>query len=259
MKAAPWVLLSLFPALLAVHLPAPGQDKKKPEKKAEPRVTVVIPLGAAPGKTSNLTVRGFQLDTATALRFETVKAAVKIVSKGKAPVPDKNPDKVGDTQLVVEVMLPADVSDGPLPFTVATPAGVTKPHALLIESKRPVIPEKEPNDGFRQAQPIQIPQVIEGVIERSRDVDVFRFEGKSGQRLRLEVLAGHHGSALDSILTLYDARGQEIASGDDADGSLDSRIEVRLSRDGTYYIGLIDAHDTGGPVHVYRLAVHPGK
>ncbi len=256
MKARPFLFCCWVTVLLlGAALLAGGQDKKQPEKKAEPRVTVVIPLGAAPGQTSQLTVRGFQLDSASALRFQTVKAAVKIVSKGKAPVPDKNPEKVGDTQLVVEVSLPADVPDGPLPFTVVTPAGQTKPHALLIETKLPVIGEKEPNEGFRQAQPIQVPQVVEGAIERPRDVDVFRIEGKAGQRLRLEVLAARYGSALDSLLTLYDADGREVARNDDADGSLDSRIEVRLPRDGTYYIGLIDAHDTGSPVHVYRLVV----
>jgi hypothetical protein len=233
--------------------PLSSQDKKKPEKKAAPRVTVVIPLGAVPGKTSKLTVRGLRLDGASELRFGSVNAAVKILSKGKAPVPDKNPDKVGDTQLVVEVKLPANVPDGELPFTVVTPAGETKPHALLIESKLSPLPEKEPNEGFRQAQPIQIPQIVEGAIAQPRDVDVFRFEAKAGQRVRLELLAARHGSALDSILSLYDAGGREIASSDDAEGSLDSILEVRLPRDGTYYLGLIDAHDTGGPVHVYRL------
>ncbi len=252
-----FLLLSSLCLCVSVVSPPPNcaQDKKKPEQKADPRVTVVIPLGAAPGKTSKLTIRGLQLEGASAVRFDTVKATGKILSKGQAPVPDKNPDKVGDTQLVVEVTLPADLPDGPLPFTVVTPGGETKPHALLIESKLPVIPEKEPNEGFRQAQRIQVPQVVEGVIERPRDVDVFRFEGKAGQRLRLEVLAARYGSALDSILTLYDADGREIASNDDSGGSLDSRFVVRLPREGTYYLGLIDAHDTGSPVHVYRLVV----
>ena len=33
------------------------------------------------------------------------------------------------------------------------------------------------------------------------------------------------------------------------------RSPHKLPRDGTYYIVLIDAHDLGGPSHVYRLLV----
>ena len=239
--------------------PSSGQDKKKPDKKAEPKVLVVIPLGAAPGKTTRVTIRGLRLETATAVNFPTAKATIKIVSKGKAAVPDKNPEKVGDTQIVAEVTLPADVPGGTLPFTVLTPAGETKSHPLLIETVLPVIAEKEPNEGFRQAQPIRIPQVVDGLIERPKDVDVFRLEGKAGQRLVCEVHAARHGSALDSILTLYDAEGQQLALNDDFGGSLDSRLEVTLPRDGGYFLSLIDAHDTGGPAHVYRLVVRATK
>src|SRR5262245_2695468 len=121
------LLLSSLCLCVSVVNPPPNlaQDRKKPEKTPDPRVTVVIPLGAAPGKASKLTIRGLQLDSATAVRFNTDKASVKILTKGTASVPDKNPDKVGDTQLVVEVTLPADVPDGPLSFTVVTPGGDT--------------------------------------------------------------------------------------------------------------------------------------
>ena len=61
------------------------------------------------------------------------------------------------------------------------------------------------------------------------------------------------------MLTLYDANGERVAGNDDGpDGfGLDSLLEVTLSRDGAYYLSLIDAHDTGGPTHVYRLVVSP--
>jgi hypothetical protein len=257
------VLLAVAAALLAAHCAAPprglAQGKKKEPKKVEPRVAMVIPLGASPGKTTKLTVRGLLLDRASALRFTDPKVTAKILSKGKAPVPDKNPDKVGDTQLVAEVALPADLPGEPLSFVVVTAAGETKPHPILVETSLPVLAEKEPNDGFRQAQPIPVPVAVDGVIERPRDVDVFRFEGKAGQKLLLEVLAARHGSGLDSILTVYDADGREVGCNDDSEGSVDSRLEVTLPREGIYYASLIDAHDQGGPEHVYRLIVRVRK
>jgi hypothetical protein len=236
-----------------------AQDKKKAPKKDEPQVVMAIPLGVSPGKTTRVTLRGFKLDTAKELRFPDPKVTAKILSKGKALVPDKNPDKVGDTQLVAEITLPEGLPGEPLPVVVVTPSGESKPHALLVETALPVLAEKEPNDGFRQAQPIPVPSAVDGQIERPRDVDVFRIEGRAGQRLLLEVLAARHGSALDSILTVYDAAGREIASNDDSEGSVDSRLEVTLPRDGPYYVSLIDAHDQGGPAHVYRLIVRLRK
>src|SRR5262245_46797522 len=257
------ISLSVFSWLTLLGLTSPrpglGQGKKKEPKKVEPRVAMVIPLGASPGKTTKLTVRGLQLDKASSLRFTDPKVTARILSKGKAPVPDKNPDKVGDTQLVAEVALPADLPGEPLSFVVVTAAGETKPHQILVETSLPVLAEKEPNDGFRQAQPIPVPVAVDEVIERPRDVDVFRFEGKAGQKVLLEVLAARHGSGLDSILTVYDADGREVGCNDDSEGSVDSRLEVTLLRDGVYYASLIDAHDQGGPEHVYRLIVRARK
>ena len=231
-------------------------DEKKPEKKDAPRVIVAAPLGIVPGVATPVTVRGVKLDTATAVRFTDSKATAKLLGKGKAPLgKDQDPARFGDTQVEVEVTLPPGSGPDAGSFVVVTPAGESEPHQLLVETALPVVAEKEPNNGFAQAQPIAVPQVVDGRIQQPQDVDVFRFEGKAGQHLLLEVLAARHGSALDSILTLYDAEGRELASNDDADGSADSRLEVSLPRDGTYYLSLLDAHDQGGPDHVYRLVV----
>jgi hypothetical protein len=234
-------------------------QQKPAEKKEAPRVLVVAPLGAAPGATTRLTVRGLKLDTATAIRFTDARITAKVLDKGKAALPDKQePARVGDTQVQVEVTLPAGADgyrDGKAPFVVVTAAGDSEAHDLLVETVLPVLAEKEPNNSFRQAQAIQVPQVIDGAIAGAQDVDVFRFEGKAGQKIVAEVLAARHGSALDSILTLYDAAGRELASNDDSDGSSDSRLDVTLAKDGVYYLGLMDAHDQGGPAHVYRLVV----
>src|SRR5205823_6624075 len=88
----------------------------------------------------------------------------------------------------------ADKSPDPnVSFVVVTPAGESKPHPLLVETKTPVVKEKEPNDGFRAAQKVTLPVVVEGTIERAKDVDVFKFAGKRGQTLVAELVADRHG------------------------------------------------------------------
>jgi hypothetical protein len=242
--------------LLLALLPADGQEKKKSAEKKDPRVFLTVPLGAPPGKASRLTIRGANLDSATEVRIPGGQGSVKILSKGKAGVPDKNPDKVGDTQIEIELKLDSKIVGPSVDVVIVTPAGETKPHPILVETALPLIPEKEGNDGFRTAQPIARPVVIEGFINRPRDVDVFRFEGKKGEKIHAEVLASRHGSPLDPILTLYDARGSELAVNDDfVPEHHDAKIEAVLPADGIYYLGLIDANDTGSSLHVYRLVV----
>jgi Bacterial pre-peptidase C-terminal domain len=247
----------VFAAILAFALlPVAAQDKKKTTTKGEPRISFTVPLGAAPGKTTKLTIRGHYLDYAKEVRITDGKGSVKILSKGKASVPDKNPEKVGDTQIVIEFSLDKQLTGDSVSLVVVTPTGESKPHPVLIETDLPLIQEKESNDSFRAAHPLVLPVVIEGVINRPRDVDVVRFDGKKGQKLHCEVLASRYGSPLDAILTLYDAKGQQLAVNDDFDKNhRDAKIETVLPADGTYYLSLIDAHDSGSELHIYRLIV----
>jgi hypothetical protein len=122
-----------------------------------------------------------------------------------------------------------------------------------------VVAEREPNDGFREAQTITLPATVAGAIQASQDVDAFKFVGKAGVRVTCEILANRLGSPLDASLTLYDSTGAVLAHSDDTPGSRDPLFTFTLPKDGTYYIGLIDADDRGGPSHVYRLLVRAGS
>lgn len=231
---------------------APAQDKKNNDKKAEPKIALILPLGAAPGKTTKLTIRGFRLDQAKAVELPPGSGSVKILSKGAAPVPDKNPEQVGDTQVVVEVALSEKVA-GNLKVKVATPAGTTPGHDLLVESGLPVVAEKEGNDGFAMAQAVPLPGTVAGAVDRPRDVDVFRVQGKPGQKVRVALLARRHGSGLDGLATIYDAKGNQVAFAERTKG--DPETEFVLPADGLALIVVQDAHDTGGSTHVYRLVL----
>ncbi|MSQ93454.1 MAG: hypothetical protein EXR98_02735 [Gemmataceae bacterium] len=246
-------ILAIPVIVLLVFLPSAAQDKKKPAPKNEPRVSFAVPLGAAPGKTTKLTIRGSNIEDAKEVKVLDGQGSAKILSKGKAGVPDKNPDKVGDTQIEIELKLNDKVVGAAVAIVVITPNGETKPHVILTQ---PAVPEKELNDGFPSAQAITLPIVVEGSIQRQQDVDVFKFEAKKGQKLFAEVLASRHGSPLDAILTLYDAKGQQLAVNDDfAKDHRDAKIEFVLPADGVYFLALIDAHDNGSNLHVYRLVV----
>jgi hypothetical protein len=141
-----------------------------------------------------------------------------------------------------------------VPIAVLTPAGEGPPYRLVVDSQ-PATAEKEPNNGFGQAQPVTLPTAVEGRIAGALDVDVFRFEGRTGRRLVAEVFAARCGAPTDPRLVLYDTDGRILASDDDGGPCGDARLEVVLPRTASYLLAVSDAHDAGGPAHVYRLVI----
>jgi hypothetical protein len=241
------VLLLTF-ALAATSLR--GQPKP-PKPEDLPKIVVATPLAVVAGATSKVVLRGAKLDAVTAVRCEATGVTVKLLKKaGVGDIP-----RVGNTQAEIELTLPADYSSSTVAVTLKNPAGDSNTHRIIVD-RTPVIAEKEPNNGFAQAQPIAIGQTVAGAIERGFDVDVYRFEGKAGQRITAEVAAARFGSPLDSFLTLYTGDGQTLAANDDLDANTaDSRLEATLLRDGTYFLVLVDANDHGSPAHAYRLSL----
>ena len=53
----------------------------------------------------------------------------------------------------------------------------------------PEIGDAEPNSSAREAQPIELPRIINGRISEAGDVDIFRFAGKAGGEVVAEVFA----------------------------------------------------------------------
>lgn len=248
-------------ALLAFSTFATADEKKVPEEKMPqpPRVNVVIPLAVASGTTNLIKIRGQNLTNVTELRFTNANlaATMAIKAKTRAEVPKEADAKIiGDTQLEVELVLPAAAADSATNYFVAvSPDGESEPKPLLILSRDSLRAEKEPNGGFKQAQLLPLGGAVTGTIHEAGDVDVFRFTGKAGQKVQASVTAASSGSALDAVLTLHSSAGHILATSDDDDGGKDSRLRATLPADGTYCLTLQDAHDKGGSTHVYLLTI----
>jgi len=77
------------------------------------------------------------------------------------------------------------------------------------------VAETEPNDRPTEAQSIELPAVVQGVIEPTSsgngdDADLFRFESQAGQQWMIEVNAARKKSPLDSKVEVLDAKGQPV-------------------------------------------------
>ena len=230
-------------------------QEKKPDG---PRVTAISPITVSPGTTVTLKVRGAKLSTATEVRFPTAPSVkVTLGEKKSADVPAGLDAKdIGDTQLEAELILPCDVAPGLLGFVVITPDGTATGGSVRVRAAAQLLAEKEPDNGFREAQPIELGGLMVGSIKEDKDVDVFRFAGRARQRITADVIAPPSGSLLDPALTVFDASGQILATNDDVAPSRDARVEIELSADGAYFFCVTDAHDRGGVWHNYEFSVH---
>jgi hypothetical protein len=218
--------------------------------KDRPVVRYSIPLTVPTTPKAKLTLRGAKLDTATEVKTDA--GTLKLLKKGKAGVPNNYPaDKLGDTEVEMELDLPADFKGESVKLTVVTPAGTSEPLAVLLGQGATA--EKEPNDGFDKAQQLTLPATLDGTIGRERDTDVFQFTGKKGQTIT--VSASALGSPGDLLLTVYDANRQVLKTVDDVDGKADPKMELTLPADGVYFVSVLEAHDLGGTGFGYRLTV----
>ncbi len=239
--------------LLSAACARAAEEKKDEQKKEPPKITATIPFALIAGMTNTFKVRGQNLTNATALRLVGGQnLAGEIIGRGPAPAPDKA-RKTNEAQLEVELALPADFPASDLSYVVATPEGETGTNRLCILSRDLLLDEKEPNGGFRTAQPVSIPRTIRGNIEVAADVDVFQFRAKAGDRLRFESLSAGYGSPLDPIITVYDAKGHPLLTRDDSPGTVEALVDFHAPADGVYFVSIIDAHDRGGDNYNYLL------
>lgn len=131
--------------------------------------------------------------------------------------------------------------------------------------------ETEPNSTLQNAQRIQLPRIVNGRIAKPGDVDIYRFNGKSGEKVVAEVVARQLNSPIDSVVKLTTMAGKVIEWNDDfveKDGHLyknkgllthhaDSYLTATLPKDGAYCVQIADAQNQGGEAYGYRLRISP--
>ncbi len=133
-----------------------------------PFVTSIFPLGGRAGTPTKIELRGWNLPTKTLTPiFSDAEVGIHQLSVGRD-----------------------EWASNLMPFAVDT-----LPECL----------ERESNDEQQKAQPITLPMIINGRIDKSGDGDKFSFEGQGGSEIVAEVYARRLNSPVDSTLKLTDA------------------------------------------------------
>ncbi len=116
--------------------------------------------------------------------------------------------------------------------------------------------ETESNNAPGSATSIQLPTLINGVVNPGGDEDYYVFEGTKGQRCVFSVKAYRLNNVsqqfFNPTISVFSADGVEIAR---SNGfySLDPLIDVTLPADGPYLLRIRDLLHRGNPDAVYRL------
>ncbi len=131
----------------------------------------------------------------------------------------------------------------------------------------PEVAESEPNGKLSEANAVSPPSItVNGVLEKSGDVDIFAVTLTKGQTLVADMLANEVlGAPMDGVLQILNARGTVVAQNDD-DTNRDPKIDFSVPDDGTWYVRTFAfpaAPDSsirfaGGADYVYRLTLTSG-
>lgn len=243
--------------MVAAFVGIAGAAFAEEKKKDAPQVMAIAPLRVVAGETQTVRLRGLKLKEVTEVR-STPALIVTVKEKKDAAVPNGLEARdVGDQELVVELSVPFDCAAKTIALEAVAPSGTTSRREMRVIAKDAEVGEKEPNNGFREAQPWDLAKPMTGRIDADKDVDVFRIDGHAGKPLAIRITAAAAGSLLDPVLSLYDAEGHLLATDDDADGGRDARLSVTPKTDGALCLVVSDAHDRGGPWHEYRIDAQP--
>lgn len=202
-----------------------------------PRLNSIYPCGGKQGTTVECVLSGGDLNDAVELYFSHPGLTARHIEKSK-----------------FAITIAPDAPLGPHDVRVVTPLGLSNFRAFVVGDVAE-INEKEPNSEIAQAQPVELPVVINGKMDGQADLDHFRFSAKKGQRVFMNCWAWRHDSQIDGTLQLSDASGKVLAYSGDWFGR-DPFIDFTAPEDGDYIVKIWDFVYNGGSDCFYRLHIN---
>jgi hypothetical protein len=209
-----------------------------------PQLNLILPRGVQRGSEHTLNFHGARLNSAEEVFLYD--------SAGKISVLEV---KVADANRVeVRIKVEPDCRLGEHLAQIRTKDGISEFRSFFIGALTEVN-ETEPNNNLSEAQAISLDQTINGVVD-NEDIDYYRFEGKKGERVSVEIEAIRLGYMFDPAIALLDSKRFEIAVSDDTPlTKQDSWLSVLLPEDGVYYVAVRESSYRGNSESRYRLHV----
>ena len=165
-----------------------------------------------------------------------------------------------------KVAIPADADPRVHWLRFSNEHGATDLRPFVVGLIEEVL-ETEPNNQLSESEVINLSATtVNGVLEKSEDVDMFAFKLTAGQTLVASVAANSIlGSPMDAVLQLLDDHGTVMAQNDD-DHGFDPQIVYNATSDGVYHLRLFAFPSApnstiklaAAATYVYRLTITTG-
>ena len=217
---------------------------------AVPTVSRVFPAGCQIGEKTRITITSNQ--DGKRLKVWCSREGVRI--------------EPADKPNAFHVIPPAGIAPGLCWLRFFNDEGATDPRAFIL-GLRAEATEVEPNEHFAKATPAkQLPVVMNGILEKSGDVDCFSVTLNSGQTLVASVTAHEQlGSPVDCVMQVVSEQGFVLAQNDDDHGN-DPQIAFTAKSSGRHVVRLFGFPEkpnssvrfASGTTYVYRLSMTVG-
>ena len=228
------------------------------QAQVQPELTSVFPQGGQQGTTVDVTLKGKNIGTATALWFSGNGITAEIKEKTEAAAVFFDGAGVtghipNDASLTAALTVASGAPLGIQQVRIVTPYGVSNAQSFVV-GELPEMIEEETAAASEASHWLELPITVNGDINSIDDEDTFSFGLKKGARLICDVTAQRMGSLLDSYLVLKNADGTEVANSGMGSG-FDSLLDYTAMAAGKYSLHLRDIRYKGGEGYGYRLRI----
>lgn len=248
-------------------------------RKRNPKLLSMTPMGGPPGSSLELRVRGEDLEGIRSVwldcdRLTATVKAVKEIKLEKARFSRKT--YAPGQEVFIQVDIAEDASIGAHSLRLLTEWGLSGAVTLVVSDGKVVQEQQDPHHDPASAQLLELPANLNGRIGRNGEVDFYAFEVLENQDLQFEVLAAGGilpGSPIhfrDPELILYQpSRGwfqgevrrletrveSTVFLLPKEGGILRPRLRHRFGKSGRYLVAVGSLAQKGGPGHNYQLRI----
>ncbi|PQO27060.1 PPC domain-containing protein [Blastopirellula marina] len=210
---------------------------------AEPNLQRLDPPGFQRGTEIEVVLRGDRIADAEEVMFYEPGVTMKSL------------EKVDAKQAKVVLNVAPDCRLGQHALRLRTASGISDVNLFYVGAL-PEVNEKEPNNDFKEPQPIEMGTTVNGVVQ-NEDVDYFVVEAKKGQRISAELAGLRLGlTFFDPYLAILNEQRFELAKSDDEPLLFqDCVCSLIAPEDGKYIVQVRESSYGGNGNCVYRLSV----
>jgi hypothetical protein len=211
-----------------------------------PELTHLSPLAVFPGRTCEVVFHGQHLQSAQQVWMNLA---------GQATLDSQKLEEQSEGKSIhAKLEIPADTPPGIYAARVTTKAGVSPPVLFMVDDLEST-PEAGKNRDQQSAQLLQAPIAVDGA-GAGAESDYYCLDMVRGQWLTIDVVAARLGYALDPLLRIFDAGGNDLAVVDDSEGLRgDCHVRFQSPQDQRVYIQVSDARLSSSARHKYRMRI----